>query len=116
MTKSKKMNANYQEHDSKNRNKGGFFRFVLPLFWFLQMLNFASHFCFVIVEYLNVCFYFSLLVLGFWFVRNICRYFVHFGSFSGLLSQKLHEIPVWVKKLLQINLKIKGVEKRKNRL
>jgi hypothetical protein len=66
MTKSKKMNANYQEHDSKNQNKGGFFRFVLPLFWFLQMLNFASHFCFVMVEYLNVCFYFSLLVLVFW--------------------------------------------------
>jgi hypothetical protein len=44
MTKSKKMNANYQEHDSKNQNKGGFFRFVLPLFWILQMLNFASHF------------------------------------------------------------------------
>ena len=81
-------------HDKKQKNEcslsrawqqepkqGGFFRFVLPLFWILQMLNFASHFCFVMVEYLNVCFYFSLLVLGFWFVGLKRRYFAHFGSF-----------------------------------
>jgi len=44
MTKSKKMNANYQEHLQTTKTRADLFRFVLPLLGCLQMLNFASHF------------------------------------------------------------------------
>jgi hypothetical protein len=53
MTKSKKMNANYQEHDSKNQNKGGFSALYYPCFGSCKCSILHLIFCFVVVEYLT---------------------------------------------------------------
>jgi hypothetical protein len=44
MTKSKKMNANYEEHDSKNKNKGGFFPLCITLVLDLANAQFCISF------------------------------------------------------------------------
>jgi hypothetical protein len=44
MTKSKKMNANYQEHESQNQNKGGFIPLCITLFLVLENAQFCISF------------------------------------------------------------------------